>query len=563
MTETIPGGIAVTSITRAEWPSALRRAVVGVAAAFVFAVPFLAYARMVLVHFYVRGAVLYDAGLFAYAMWHSDLRLSLPPSVGERSFFADHFFALLPVLSAVSSFLPLSMPQFFAAFIGASHGLIALAILWLLVEGYGLHRPASLVFSVALSLGFAFSGLAVAVSLYPHVESFEAASLMMFLVALVLGRLRAASAWFVLALVTREDAGLHAAILLLVVLAAHHLRGTAWPRRRAALAFAAAGIGYAAAAFAAQHVFWPSARLFVAVYLGNPPFSHIDARLIGLRIAFVLRYRAYLLLPALVAAVWSERAHTPAPVLGLAACAPWLLLHLCANTPLAGAMAGYYAFPFLLAFAWPLAGMLVETGGPPQPAARTATLRWFAGLVAVGWIPVGGAYNPGRIPLPGAFLAAPSRSWQAATENAVAALVAARPLLGRLVVDSSIVALRPAAFRRSEMPGWQAGPPDTVALFAEGFDSEALRDLAAQEGLTQAYAAPGTSLLLLSRRALDDVPALRGVYRAEPGALIRPNASSTSSVATPSSTVSAAPSNTAPRSVSPKMPTGSVTQPGG
>jgi hypothetical protein len=101
------------------------------------------------------------------------------------------------------------MPQFFAGFVGFSHTLLALAVFWLLVEGFGLRRGVGPWIAALAALGFAFSGLAIAIARYPHFETLIAAFFLLFAVAQVLGHPRLAVAFFVLGLATREDAGFH------------------------------------------------------------------------------------------------------------------------------------------------------------------------------------------------------------------------------------------------------------------------------------------------------------------------------------------------------------------
>ena len=119
---------------------------VGIAAAAMLAVgiPFVAFANLVLFHFYARGSFVLDSGLLASLMWHSDAALTQPASLGGSSFFGTHVSLLFLPVSALSWCLPFSMPQFFAGFVGFSHALLALAVFWLLVEGFGLRGGAAL-----------------------------------------------------------------------------------------------------------------------------------------------------------------------------------------------------------------------------------------------------------------------------------------------------------------------------------------------------------------------------------------------------------------------------------
>jgi hypothetical protein len=128
------------------------------------------------------------------------------------------------------------------------------------------------------------------------------------------------------------------------------------------------------------------------------------------------------------------------------------------------------------------------------------------------------------LPLPQAFWDPPSRAQQAATDRAVAAISAARPMLGRLLVDNSVAALAPHGFAQAEVPflqGNQTAPgevtalPDTVVFLAEGYDARRLRAIADTAGITRRYAMPGTKIHLAVRQGLDEIPALADLVAAE------------------------------------------------
>jgi hypothetical protein len=158
--------------------------------------------------------------------------------------------------------------------------------------------------------------------------------------------------------------------------------------------------------------------------------------------------------------------------------------------------------------------------GDPIPV-----IAGFAALLALSFIPGIGIHDPGQLPLPRAFWDPPSTTQQAATDRAAAALSAARPMLGRLLVDNSIAALAPNGFAEREVPFLQGegsasseatASPDTVAFFTEGYDAQRLRAIADASGLTRRYAMPGTPVHLAARQRLEDVPSLVGLVAAEP-----------------------------------------------
>jgi hypothetical protein len=103
---------------------------------------------------------------------------------------------------------------------------------------------------------------------------------------------------------------------------------------------------------------------------------------------------------------------------------------------------------------------------------------------------------------------------------------AARPMLGRLLVDNSVAALAPNGFTQGDVPflqGNETAPsevttsPDTVIFFAEGYDARRLRAIADAADLTSRYAMPGTQIHLAARQRLEQVPLLADLVAAEPG----------------------------------------------
>ncbi len=496
-------------------PDRLNALNIGAAGALAAGLPFVAFARLVLFHFYVRGSFLLDSGLLAFLTWHNDILLSKPESVGPGSFFATHMSPLFLLTGLLSRILPFSMPQFFAGFIGFSHALLALAVFWLLTEGYGLRRGAAPWLAALVALAFAFSGLAIAIARYPHFETLIAAFFLLFAVAHRLGHTRLAIVFFIAGLLTREDAGLHYLAILGLLAGLNCARGIPLSRQKADLIFALGGASYVVVIMTLQHLLFSGDASFARVYLGDPPLAHLNVSLMADRILYFVINRPYVLLPAFGACLWSARARDPNIVLGYAAAAPWLGLNLMAKSFFAGALASYYAFPFLVAIAWPL----LAASKPPLAALKQPVnpIAGFAALLALSFAPAADVHDPGRLPLPRAFLQAPSVARQAAIDSAVAAISAARPSLGRLLVDNSVAALDPAGFTAAQIPALDGADPepDTVAFFAEGYDEPRLRTLAEEAGLAHRYAIPGSPLHLASRLPLEGVPELGRLLTAE------------------------------------------------
>ncbi len=155
------------------------------------------------------------------------------------------------------------------------------------------------------------------------------------------------------------------------------------------------------------------------MYLGDPPWSQVSIGLLTTRLLGWAWLHCNILFPAIAALAWSVRTRNPAIIAAYVACIPWAVLHLLAVSDLAGLMFGYYAYPFLIAMAWPWLAVLIrhrqQTIVTVQPIAAAA---WMLAVVALSLLPVGGAFDPGRITFPEAFLRSPSATQQMLSDRA-------------------------------------------------------------------------------------------------------------------------------------------------
>jgi hypothetical protein len=386
------------------------------------------------------------------------------------------------------------------------------------VENYRLRGPLAIAAAALLALAFAFGGLALAIARYPHLEMLTAGSVLLFITALLARRMAIASLAFAVCLATREDAGFHLFALLSVFLALDLWRGVRRPISTATLVFAVVAFLYSAAAIAAQSVLFPAhGSSFARVYLGHPAFADVTPQTLFIRVVSYVVYRTYVVLPAVIALGWAVLARNPYILAGYVAVIPWTLLHLVAAAPLAHTLSSYYAFPFVIASFWPLAGALVG----PRPAFAQHVMAGFALMIAGSFTALSSQHNPSGMSLPAAFLSPPARSERQSVDHVVVALVKAKPTLGRVLVDGSVLALAPNDFLWKEtVLGAPADTPDTVAYFIHGYEAADARALAARARLDKVYTVPGTPIIVASNRSLTGLDGLAGVVRsAEDGSI--------------------------------------------
>jgi hypothetical protein len=512
----MPSAIDMTRVATSDGagPAAQATALARATALVVAGIPFFAFSTLVLHQLYISGSFLWDVGFQANLMWQGDPRLPTSPAMPGGSFYATHVTPVLSFIALFAGILPVPMTDLFAGFIGIAHALPGIGVFWLLLKGYQLRTPLAIATAGLIALLFAFDGLALAIARYPHFEMLLAGSAVLFIAALLQRRLIIASICFVLCLATREDAGFHLFAVLSVWLALDRWRGVRRPMQTATVIFAALALLYSVAALAAQSAIFPEHQSsFARIYLGHPALGGITPETVFIRVVACVVYRTYIVLPAVIALVWAVLARNPYIVVGYVAVMPWTLLHLLAATPLAATLSSYYAFPFVIASFWPLAGALLG----PQPIAARQVMMGFTLMLAASFTALSSQHNPAGMRFPDAFLSPPSAEERHAIDRAIAALVRAKPDLGRVLVDGSILAFAPAAFSWSEgVPGRPAEPPNTIIYFARGYEAATIVAIAEAAQLDKTYRVPGTPIVLLSDRSLTEVEALSSIISGAP-----------------------------------------------
>jgi hypothetical protein len=477
-------------------------------------VPFAIGAADILNHFYRQGGYVLDSGLLAYLMTHADPGLALPRALGSGSFYAAHVTPVFWLLAQLAKFLPLTPPQFFAAFIGLGQALLAGGVYWALVGPIGLRGWRGLTVAALLAIAFADSGLGIAILRYPHFEILIAAAAILFLVALHERRYGLAAIFFALALATREDAGFHVAIFLATILAVGSGRGAR--DARPMLAFLLTGTIYSAIAMAAQHWAFPDQSAFLRIYAGEPAFGHVTPQLVATRLVGWTLYRSYAILPAAVAIAWAVLRRNPLIAAGYLATLPWLAVHLVAISDLASTLSSYYAFPLLIASFWPLLGVLGGKRAADGVTRREAVIG-FALMIAASFTALSVQHNPNHVSFAATFAPPPSLATMRSVAQAVTALSENQAELGNILVDSGVASLAPDGFSRAQVI-WDEAPPgiDTIIFFADGFDAAPALRRAESAGLARRYVIAGTPIRIATDRVPEQMPGLAGLLQETP-----------------------------------------------
>ena len=393
-------------------------------------------------YFYVRGAAIYDAGWRAWLSVHAtSWAMPNPPLIGG-DFLGNHVTPLFYLTSAIARILP-AMPYavWFCLWFSVWLPLLWGAVYLLLGGSARLPNPRRASISLLLTL----NGLALSMLGFPHVESFIPPLIVFALVGLTQ---RSAPSWaagilaLLFALSMREDAGMHGALAFTAMALVLGLRADA---SRRLLVVTGLGIAYGVLAIIAQHLLVRAGgQLLQGDYLGDPLFSQVTPRMLVHRLAYWATARSYIFVPLGLMAFVAFRRRDPGLGLGILIALPWFGLSLIAASPLAGGLWGYYCFPLVMPFLWPL---MLARQAAPESAVRQHLLNLqvrmgllsLACFVVLGVLPGighGGSYDRA----PWRHLIPPSAALIRNTESALRHIEIA-PSFRHMIVDDGVASL--------------------------------------------------------------------------------------------------------------------------
>lgn len=470
----------------------------------------------VLNHFLRFGAdsdTLWHTGLF----WLGDFRLTNPPSIDNRSYFGTHFTPFLIVPGLVSRFLPFDAIAWYAIVIGTCHGVTA-AVLAAAVIGLSRrlgHAPwigtgAAMVGGIAMSLN------AVAVQLIqtPHYEILVPGLVLATAMALALARYRLAVLAFVVLLSLKQDAGLHASLLLLTLVAGTWL--TERRLLRPELGFAAAGIAYGIFGFAFAPMFLSYYQgHMVGYFIGNPPFAHWRLDEIATKVNFFAWQSGHVWAPLLASIVFAAVRRDLALALASIAVLPWFVATVCFTDYLTvWVLAFHYVFPALIAIGWPAVLGLYRSGPRRLAGSMRGLLAIQAIVLALAFLPKFGTHLDfyfSRYRYVRYDVARETRDIDAARAF-LTTMRNHRAELGRLRANVPLISLAPHDFVRRDWiegmtPQDVAIPTiDTIVFLEASMRCDTVNGLARATALPREYQVPGTRIVVRTRLSPEQMP---------------------------------------------------------
>lgn len=419
----------------------------------------------ILRHFLYNGAYVLDSGWFAFLLSQGDLTLKNPAVIGEHSYFSTHISPTFIVASFFSKLLGLKphiAMALWQTLIFSSFYFAAVIFTRSILNGL---TTRSLALVCVVVCFVPFSGLSLAILGYPHTEAMG-----MGLAFLTIALLTVEARWsqvvswvlLILAWGVREDVGFHVFALIMSYLTLSLISKQRPPHWRRFLTAAILSLGYSIIAVKIQKHFYVDDDAFSRIYSGQPPWSHLSLDFALKRIEFFIVERAYISWPIVVAMVCAAVMRSLLVLTPVLAFAPWLILNLVASADSAGTLMGYYAYPLLALFMWPL--FLAQQSGSQPSKAFTLVVLAFA-LLLSSWFKAGSLklLNPVhfRLLFNGSY---EMRSCQAETFLAQSDGIAT-------IMDPSFAALFPERYARRTVffPPEETKDKDYVLLWRNSF----------------------------------------------------------------------------------------------
>ncbi|MEM8638926.1 MAG: hypothetical protein AAGG51_08955 [Cyanobacteria bacterium P01_G01_bin.54] len=478
----------------------------------IFVLPFAVNYGFIIDHFYDCQASISDSGLMATLAWRNTWALHPPTVLGWGSFLQAHVFGIFWLTSALSYILPLNMVQSYALYQGLYYALPAVTLYsFLLAQFPGLQQGWQRGWAAFLSLLFAFNGITQVLMDDTHPEIAGPTFLILFLTLWVRQRYGWAIVPFLLCLLVREDMGFHIVGILGLVLLGRGLshRGF-WqqPAGRWLWGFNLFAFTYSIGIIVLQKIFAPEVYdqgypLFAGVYLGDPAFAHLSAAFFRERLADQLRNLHYIYLPALATLSLSLYPRwRPTLLIGFLAYLPWYGLHLLAVKGIAGILAKYYTFPYIISLAWPLVWPWMSHTNPTP-----STQRWGVKVFTVGVVLsiLGAALSPNVRTVD---LSHFKRSANISAFNAITAAAHVQDDWGQVYIDESIEVLLPREF---EQEAWlthadheSLQPADNLLYCEPSLKPEGVEALLRSQSFKSHYRLKDTPLRLQTNWALTE-----------------------------------------------------------
>ncbi|RJQ28023.1 hypothetical protein C4565_04355 [Candidatus Parcubacteria bacterium] len=464
-----------------------------------FFIPFFLITNYNLNHWYVFGAYMLDSGWFSFLASHASFpSMANPPSIGG-TYLETHFSPIFWILSFIKSFIE-SLPDnvFFAMLQGLWVGIISICIFFLSKK-----ITNSNLISLIASLAGAFNGIVLAIIGFPHFEIAIPAFLILTLTLLSIEKRCYACICLsiFLLLVIREDAGLHAFGLFILISVYFKIKNNkAEAIKYLTLAVVCAAYSLTAILFQ-KYFFSKGDNALARVYFGSPIYGHIGVEFIKDRLSFYIANRQYILLPVLISLVYAVRNKNLLLCIGTLSVMPWLLFSISAFSLPAGALVSYYSFPIMIALLWPTISTHIQKQSDKRNVYLQIIICTFSIFLLIG---SQGLHDNNPFKKMGFNYAYVLLK----TDRTISSINHDLQKFGNVVVDDSI-----ASFLTKSIKGGQwkyygnftdsdLAMVDTIFFFKDSWLSDTFEKIILKANLNNLYEVPGTKILCASKNDL-------------------------------------------------------------
>lgn len=465
--------------------------------------------------FYSDGAYVLDTAWYASLVHENGIIIKNPLVVsGENPlaihYYQTHFSPGLFVFSIPSHIFPIPFILNAQLFFGGVYGALAGVTCWVTffaLSGVGLWSRAGLSFAFAVSL--ALAGPTLAAISYPHFEFLYVPLATLFLIALMRAQ-RGLSAVFLVALAAmREDFGLHLFGLLAVLATYVLFIERDWNGFKRYASWGGAAAFMAIAALVLQKSVFAGDNAFERIYSGSPPFAHLSLQFFFERTRFLILQRSDLAIvmamPVILALVYKRLSYA----VGSVAVLPWIIFNLTAKSAAAGTLSLYYAFPVMLAAAWPiLDNIRVSLAAAPRPVPQISPVV-LGVLFSIASTVAYAIQNSGSFT---AILRGMTTTVSVETKTSVAQMAGWLDKEGlrseNLMLDTSVASLVPWATLPSQVFKLSTGPyapsardkePDLVVFYATGIDAASVLSFLTLKALQVTGRLQNSTILLAAK----------------------------------------------------------------
>jgi hypothetical protein len=481
-----------------------------IAAGLLFVIFFAANFNTVLNNQYYFGATLFDSTVFQSIIWHSGWQLSRAPVLGGETWYTTHCSPINYIPCAISYLFPnnsISAPIFFfAAYHGFIFSVLALIAYYLFRKLYT--GAWSLPLAFISTVIFQLSGAMTSPQWEPRQEMWCPMFLLLFFICWEYSRYRLALLFLILNAAVREDAGIHLALPLFLILLAEkagmsRVSSKDNPeRQRIGYQFCLLSLVLSAVGFATVLICSGHFGVLHDVYYGDNFKQYLTVPVLMQRFVHNLLKVQYLWLPCEILIVGGLLRRDWRIVAGGICFLPYWAFNFCSRLDFNAELGSYKCFPFVLVVLWP-ALMAIRANTNKSAYILLQMLILLTCTIEINSKSSNWFLHPWSFKqLKAAWILHPEAADSRGYELFGNALHSGKSHLGSVRASCSVISLYPYEFDnwfKSEINKDPEVKYDTLIWFKGDRDADVVKAALSRSTLPYLYQIPGTKMYMLSR----------------------------------------------------------------